>query len=139
MGKDTGAQTPLRGTSPTAEEIFLLKWGQELLKENLKTVNDILRHHMTLVAALLAATIALRGANLLSTPVTATILSLLLGALLTAWAGVMPYRGSVDVRQPEALRVHKDNALRFRLVMLWTSASLLIAGLLAGGIGVLLT
>src|SRR5215469_10968859 len=90
-----GSRPPLRGIPPTGPELYLLTWGQETLKENLKLTNDILRQQVTLSAALIAATIALRGAAILTTAAAGITLAILILSLLSAWLGAMPYEGQV--------------------------------------------
>jgi len=130
-----GSRPPLRGIPPTGPELYLLTWGQETLKENLKLTNDILRQQVTLSAALIAATIALRGAAILTTAAAGITLAILILSLLSAWLGAMPYEGQIDLFRPDAILTHKTRAYRYKMVLLRVSATLMVAALIAAAAG----
>ena len=137
MTEGPGSRSPVRGIPPTAQELYLLAWGQETLKENLKLTNDILRQQVTLSAALIAATIALRGTAILTTTTASVTLAILVLSLLLAGLGAMPYESQVDLFQPDAILAHKERAFRYKISLLRASATLMVAALIAASAGTL--
>ncbi len=110
----------------------MLEMGASTLGENLRLVNDVLRQQVALVAALLAAVVAFFGEDLMPKAAVIAVAGTLLLSLITAFFGVMPYEGDVDLHRPDDIRQHKADAYAFKRMMLMASGSLLMLAL--GGV-----
>src|ERR1700754_4865620 len=137
MTNSARAQAPLVGKAPTAEELYLLQWGQDALKDNLKIINDILRQQVTLVATLVTAVTALRAAKVLPATLSAVVITALIVALVAALVGALPFQSKVNLNDPAAIRKHKERAYGFKRIAFGVSAILLLVALGAAGVGVL--
>ena len=127
----------VRGRPPSTDEQFYLEWGYETLKNNFNLLNEVLRQLLTLDAALLAAAIGFLDKIKIPDWSKAFVLILLCASLVISFLGVLPYKGKVDLRKPEDIKLHKEKALASKRRFLWIAASLLFVSFVISILGLL--
>jgi hypothetical protein len=89
QGEEQGAIEDVNDVAlqPSDGDLFLAELGDQLIKDTVPFLNQVIRQMVTLSAALLFGTIAISDKPILPFPATLTAVFLLLGALATSvWA-----------------------------------------------------
>ncbi|MEO0127643.1 MAG: hypothetical protein ABIL44_07835 [candidate division WOR-3 bacterium] len=117
-----------KGTRPSEEEVFYTKMARETLKNNLQFANEVLRQLVSITSVLLGGFIIFQYPGF-SQVMRQFIIILLLGSLIIALIGILPFEGSVDIRMPNEIKKHKEEALKWKHIHLWLAAGLLVISL----------
>ena len=118
----------LQGGRPSSDDMFYFRWGRETVKNNLTLVNEVLRQLVTLNSALLGGSIAFLDDSVVGAAFKPWIVFAFLASLIGSFLGMMPYEATVDVRVPEEVKRHKDDALRSKRRYLWTAGGCMALG-----------
>jgi len=124
MSENSTPEIPT-GRPPSEDTEFYLAWGRESLKANLKFANEVLRQLVTLNASLLGGSIVFIEEALIGNLFRWLAIAGFLLALVFSFLGMMPYEGSVSLRKPDEIRMHKSRALAQKRFCLWTAGYLM--------------
>lgn len=115
------------GSKPSSEELFLLEWGKESLKNNIKLVNDLLSRFTTINIAFAGGAVI---QNLIQDPIykISAIIIFLLG-FGVALIGIYPYESEIDLSDPQEIKSYMFNALKYKKRFLFSSVILTVIGL----------
>jgi hypothetical protein len=130
------AQKPIRveATPGSASDGFYLDRGQELRKQTIPLLNDILTKLIVLNTALLGVFVGIK-----EVPVTLAMRILTIAcfivSLAVAFFGVYPKQWSIVLDDPKDIRTKEDAGIARKSCLLKVAASFLIAGFVCGLVG----
>jgi hypothetical protein len=127
LGRKMTDKEPIQGELPTAEDEFYHSWGQEIRRDSLKVLTDMLRQLAVLGTAILGGSVAFfdklpHGAR-------GWFFGCVLLSVASALYGLMPFaREDVDLDSITGLKALHCTVLRWRRWLLWLSAVTLLVG-----------
>ncbi len=134
-------QTPksesIVGEVPTNEEIFYAEYGDDLTRDTIPFLNQVLRQFVTLSTALMGGSIAFLSDSLVDPDFKKSIVVLFLFSLVAALLGVLPYRGKFHRRCPNEIKEVCLSARTWKTRFLWISAAMIFIGSLVAILGIL--
>ena len=132
-----GPEGHATGQPASDMDLFHLRWGQEMYRDGYKVPVEMLRQIVTLTTALLAGSVGLLNAGLMTATGRALMLAFLLASLGAALMGLLPRERTVDLISPSDLAEFRTEAMGRRLYWLRIAAVFLFVGLACGVGGVL--
>lgn len=128
---------PVQSTSPSAEDLFYLQWGQETIKKNIENAHGVLTQLLTLNTALIGGGVAFMKPESISSTWLGISLFLFFMGLVFSFLGVLPHETKVNPISPSKIREHKESALQKKRGLMWSSAVATGGGLATLVIGVI--
>jgi hypothetical protein len=131
------AERIVKGQKPTEEEVFYADAGDQLIKDSLPFLNQVLRQLVTLTAALFIGAAALFDKRLLEKPAIIAAMLVMLFALGIALVGILPFGDRINRRQPGLIYKEMKRAIGYKSWLAWTAAVALFISLAILGIGII--
>lgn len=117
------------------EDIRLFALGQDIIKNSIPLLNDILSKMLTLNTAMIGGGIAAAKADVMSPQVLLPSIATFLVALVLTLAGMLPWTMSVDMSRTEIIAELERSTRKRKLWCLYLSAGLFILGMLMAVVG----
>jgi len=118
----------IQGQKPSEEELFYKQWGRETLKNNISTVNGVLKQYITINTALLSAYLGFFEKIAINYWVKIILFILLILSFIISIIGIFPFPINVNLNKPYDIQAYKEKrAKRKNLCLVLASCSLIIA------------
>ncbi len=127
----------LTATEPSEEELFYVGLGDQLIKDTLPFLNQVLRQLVTLTVALLAVSVAIYDKEVVHRPLMVVGMVFLLISAILSFAGVLPYGGPITRREPTTIYDRLKQMTRVKSCLAWFAAVPLVLALVVMLVGVI--
>jgi len=122
---------PLPGSAPSEEDLFLLEWGKETTKKNIENAHGVLTQFLNLNTALMGGSVVFLSPGAVDKAWQTIALGLFFVGLFISFVGILPHKTTVSLISPSEIKLHKEEALCRKHVLMWLSAFATGAGLVA--------
>ena len=116
----------IKGQAPSEEEIFYKKWGWDTFKENIATLNEVLKLFITLDIAIVSLYLGINTDLKIPYTINVIVFILLILSLFVALIGVYPWPKNVNINMPEQTKSYKIKRSKLKSKCLFFSFLLLI-------------
>jgi hypothetical protein len=132
-GEDTSV--PIVGRPPSDEEEFYLTWGQELPKNSLTLLNDVLKQLVTLNTALLGGSVVFLNGAVMDAWFRNVVIIMFFLSLCTSFVGILPYIRKTILDNPDTVKLVIRSAFTWKLWLIRIAAAFLALGFIVALVG----
>ncbi len=118
-----------RARPPTAEEQELFEWADQVVRDEVRNLQEALKQVVTLATAMVAASAVILGPVQAEWWAKAGVGMLFLAALLVALYGWMPYERAFDKNVVEEVQSERDRLRRLKSLCLRFSVLVIAAAM----------
>jgi succinate dehydrogenase/fumarate reductase cytochrome b subunit len=118
----------IQGQKPSEEELFYKQWGWETLKNNISTVNGVLKQYITINTVLLSAYLGFFEKIAINYWVKIVLFILLILSFIISIIGIFPFPINVSLNKPYDIKTYKEKRAKCKnLCLVLATCSLIIA------------
>lgn len=122
--------------TPASEvDVMLKTWALDSYKTQFPFMIDVLKQLVTLNVSLLGGSFFFLNESNMPKPFRVGLAVLFLLSLMSAFAGLIPYHGQVNVFVPASIRAHKEKLANYRMLWITAASLFLIGGFIVALIG----